>query len=79
MVVKNELPDLSTAAVRRAQLPAAAWSEHFPDKNACLTAAFDELQTRQVMPGAGTAITGPPRPGAADYLIVATVASGAKS
>ena len=32
-----------TAAVRRAQLPAAAWSEHFPDKNACLTAAFDEL------------------------------------
>ncbi len=34
--------------------------------------------TCQVMPGAGTSITGPPQPGAADYLIVATVASGAK-
>ena len=44
----------------------------------CSVDAHRQL-TCQVLPGAGTAITGPPQPGAADYLIVATVASGAKS
>ena len=34
--------------------------------------------TCQVMRGGGTAVSGTPQPGVADYLIVATVASGAK-